>query len=265
DATGRASRCTTCTATWSDGAVVRSQSVHISRSARRFIIKPGGSSTRRVFACRDGVAITPAAGLVLCRLSLPAIDAGRRGPAIDLEPVRLLIGAKCRAREHAGLAVDLVLVHAELGERTLHRLDLRGAQLRVLAPWRFERARVADALAQMADEQHVEIGEIVFLDDVVILEREKGRSVGAVGQEQRRRLVELGRSGLAAICERKSLFEPFAEWARDLGHANGAVHTLRRAHLIGPARAALPTLADELLRGGGKRVRHRFPDILLAV
>jgi cold shock CspA family protein/ribosome-associated translation inhibitor RaiA len=55
------------------------------------------------------------------------------------------------------------------------------------------------------------------------------------------------------------------ERASDLGHANGAVHTLRRVHLISPARAALPTLADELLRCGGKRIRHRFPDILLAV
>src|SRR4029077_912373 len=249
DAPGRASRCTTCTATWSDGAAVRSQSAHISRGARRSTIKPGGCSTRRVFVCRNRAAITPA-DLVLRRLSLHVVEHGGGGPAIDLEPVRLLIRAQGRAREHTRLAVDLVLVEAELGKRTLHRLDLRGAQLRVLAPRRLERTRVADALAQMADEQHVQIRKIVFLDDVVILEREKRRSVSALGQEQRRGLVELGRSGLAAICERKSLLEPFAERASDLGHANGAVHTLRRVHLVSPARSALPTLADELLRCG---------------
>src|SRR5205823_9622504 len=118
DATGRASRCTTCTATWSDGAAARSRSVHTSRGARRFIIKPGGSSTRRVFVCRDRVAITPAAELVLRRLSLHVVEHGGGGPAIDLEPVRLLIGAERRAREHARLAVDLVLVQARSEEHT---------------------------------------------------------------------------------------------------------------------------------------------------
>src|SRR5207248_7709391 len=63
-----------------------------------FIIKPGGSSTRRVFVCRDRVAITPAAELVLRRLSLHVVEHGGGGPAIDLEPVRLLIGAERRAR-----------------------------------------------------------------------------------------------------------------------------------------------------------------------
>src|SRR6516165_7231253 len=37
------------------------------------------------------------------------------------------------------------------------------------------------------------------------------------------------------------------------------------ARTIGPAGAALPALADELLRGGGERIGHRSPDILLAV
>ncbi len=117
----------------------------------------------------------------------------------------------------------------------------------------------------MADEQHVEIGEVVFLDDVIVLEREERRPVGAFRQEQRRRLVEFRRGRFAAIGEHKSLFEPIAERTRDLGDADGAVHALRRAHLIGPAHAALPALAGELLRGGGERIGHRSPDILLAV
>src|SRR5262245_16439044 len=240
DATGRASRCTTCTATWSDGGAARSRSAHKTAAHVASQSNPAGPRPA-------GFCLSPDS--VLRRLSLHVVEHGSGGPAIDLEPVRLLIGAERRAREHARLAVDLVLVEAELGERTLHRLDLRGAQLRVLAPRRLERARVADALAQMADEQHVEIGEIVFLDDVIILEREKRRSIGPLGQEQRCRLIELGRSGLAAIRERISLLEPCAERARDLGHADGAVDALRRVHLVGPARAALPTLADELLRG----------------
>src|SRR5215204_2148776 len=50
--------------------------------------------------------------------------------------------------------VELVLIDTELGERALHRLDLCGAQLLVLAPRSLERARIADAVAQMFDEQH---------------------------------------------------------------------------------------------------------------
>src|SRR5258707_15864413 len=87
------------------------------------------------------------------RPAMHVVEHRRGRPAIDLEPVRLLIGAERRTREHAGLAVDLVLVEAELGEGTLHRLDLGGAQLRILAPWRLEPTRIGDALAQMADEQ----------------------------------------------------------------------------------------------------------------
>src|SRR6516225_7315751 len=58
------------------------------------------------------------------KISHPALATGgglhvgkqRRGrPAIGLEPIGLLIGAQRRAREHAGLAVDLVFVDAELG------------------------------------------------------------------------------------------------------------------------------------------------------
>src|ERR1700694_3565929 len=92
--------------------------------------------------------------------SMPArlhVGEQRRGrPAVGLEAVRLLVGAERRAGAHTGLAVDLVLVDAEPGQGALHGLDLAGAQLRVLAPGRLERARIGDALAQVADEQHVE-------------------------------------------------------------------------------------------------------------
>src|SRR5499433_1219744 len=263
DAIGRACPSTTCTATWSAGAVAQWQSASKPRrTIRRFEIKnPAGSAPagfrlpRSLQWRREFAALL--FELSVFRRSLLHIVEHRRGwPAIDLEPVRLLIGAERRAREHAGLAVDLVLVEAELGQRTLHRLDLRGAQLRVFAPWRLERTRIGDALAQMADEQHVEIGEIVFLDDVIVLKREERRPVGAFRQQQRRRLVEFRRGGFTAIGECKSLFEPIAERTRDLGDADGAVHALRRVHFIGPARAALPALADELLRGGGERIGH---------
>ena len=41
----------------------------------------------------------------------------RRGrPAIELEPVALLIFAERRAREHSGLAVDLVVIIALRGQ-----------------------------------------------------------------------------------------------------------------------------------------------------
>src|SRR2546423_1842107 len=47
-------------------------------------------------------------------LPLHVLEHGPCRPAIDLEPVCLLIGAERRAREHSGLAVDLVLVEPEL-------------------------------------------------------------------------------------------------------------------------------------------------------
>ena len=126
-----------------------------------------------------------------CR-SQPHVLEHRGGrPAIDLEAVGLLIVPERGAREHAGLAVDLVLVEPELGERVLHALDLRALELRVLAPRRLERPRIADAVAQVPDEQHVEIGEIVFLDHEVVVEREERRPVGPFRLQQRRRLAEL--------------------------------------------------------------------------
>src|SRR5262249_8666349 len=145
DAIGRACPSTTCTATWSAGAVARWRSANnrvarsdASTSRTRRGQPPPGFRLPRALPYTTRVRCTPLRASVL-RCSLLHVLEHRRGrPAIDLEPVRLLIGSERRAREHAGLAVDLVLVEAELGERALHRLDLRGAQLRVLAPWRLE-------------------------------------------------------------------------------------------------------------------------------
>src|SRR5438105_7872733 len=99
----------------------------------------------------------------------------------------------------------------------------------------------------MADEQHVQVGEIIFLDDVVVLEGEKGRPVGPLRQQKRRRLGEIGRARLAGIGRHKALLEPFANWPCDLGYSKSAVGPLRSAHLVGPVGTALPAFSRELL------------------
>src|SRR5262245_56296378 len=172
---------------------------------------------------------------------------GRR-PAIDLQAIGLLIGAERRAREHTGLAVDLVLVEADAGERLLHRFDVAGLELRALAPRRLEAARIADALAQMTDEQHIEIGEIIVLDHVVVLEREKGRAIGALWEKERGRRAHLGKRRPASMRRHIAAHEPFAHRLGHFRHTCGAIDVARRAHLIGPAQPALPALADELRR-----------------
>src|SRR5439155_20534597 len=90
-------------------------------------------------------------------------------PAIDLEAGGLLIRSQCRARLHARFAVELVLVEADPRQMTLHGFDIRGAQLRRSRPRGRERLRVHHAVGEMADEQHIEVGEIIFLDDEVVL------------------------------------------------------------------------------------------------
>ena len=49
-------------------------------------------------------------------------DCGR--PAIDLESILLLIVAERRARQHAGVAVDLVVIKAPRGEDLLHAVEI---------------------------------------------------------------------------------------------------------------------------------------------
>src|SRR5438477_848821 len=244
-ATGPPNRSMTIAAVWSAIPASRCRSARATRSNRRRsgYKQPGERASAAGFRMPS---IPPG-------LALHVGEYRRRRPAIDLEAIGLLIGAERGAREHAGLAVDLVLVDAEPNERALHRLDLVGAQLRRLAPGRLERARIADAFAQVADEQHVEIGEIVFLDHVVILQHEEGWSIGALGQQQRCRLAKLRRARPPPVGRRVAALEPFADRQRVLRHPDRAIDAAWCAHLVGPARAALPALADELRRGGGER------------
>src|SRR5947208_6363797 len=89
------------------------------------------------------------------------------GPAVDLEAGGFLIGAERRASLHAGLAVELVLVEPDPGQMLLHRLDVLGAQLRRCRPRCYERQWTSHTVAEVTDEQHIEIGEVIFLDDEV--------------------------------------------------------------------------------------------------
>src|SRR4051812_47217529 len=130
-------------------------------------------------------------------------------PAIERELFRLLIGAEREPRLHPGLAVELVVVEAEGGEALLHLLELRSAQLHHRLPRRLERPRVRDAVGEMADEQHIEVGKIVFLDDKVVVEDQEARAMRAGWQQQRGRLGEIARRRLAAIRERETALEPF--------------------------------------------------------
>ena len=98
-----------------------------------------------------------ARSFVNCRPSIPFTrlhllqHRGSR-PAIDLQPVALLIIAKRRARQHAGLAVDLVMIVAALGQNLLHAIKIAGRQLCDLAPWRLERPRIGDAIRKMTNK-----------------------------------------------------------------------------------------------------------------
>ena len=123
----------------------------------------------------------------------------------------------------------------------------------------------SDAVAQMADEQHVEIGEIVFLDGEIILGGEERRTVEAGRLQQRRGLGALRGRELAAIGRHEAALEPFADRQRVVRNADGAIDIGRRVHLVGPAHTALPALADQLLGRRGERIRHRIPDIGAAV
>src|SRR6476620_2704024 len=186
-------------------------------------------------------------------------------PAVDLEAGGFLIRAERRARLHAGHAVELVLVKADARQVTLHGLDIGRAQLRGGRPWRGERLRACHAVGEMADEQHIQVGEIIFLDDEVVLRGQEGRAVDALDLQQRGRLRLLDRTELLAPHRHKTCAQPFGDRFRHLGHAHGAIDIGGRFHLVGPAHTRLPTLVDELLRSRRERVRHRMPDIDPAV
>src|SRR5580704_1283011 len=121
---------------------------------------PQGKGNR--ISLRRSIASIPATRLHLCQQS------GSR-PAIELQPVALLIFAEGGARQHPGLAVDLVVIIAARGEDALHAVEIGSGKLRDLAPRGCERPRVENAVGQMADKQNIQIGEIVFLDGEVVL------------------------------------------------------------------------------------------------
>src|SRR5262249_9837866 len=130
--TGRASRSSIRTATWSATAV-RASSARRRNVGNRNYQRPGGRS----------------AGVV--GLSIPHPAQHIRGrPAIELEAVRLLESAERKARLHAGLAVDLVLIKPLRREHALHPLEIGGLELHHFLPRRFERAFAADAIGEMA-------------------------------------------------------------------------------------------------------------------
>ena len=83
-----------------------------------------------------------------------------------------------------------------------------------LAPRLRERARAGDAVGEMADEQHIEIGEIVVLQGEVVRRRQERRTVEP-GRHQQRRLDGelLGRGQLAAGRRREAAPHPFADRA----------------------------------------------------
>src|ERR1700687_454534 len=78
-------------------------------------------------------------------------------PAIDLESGRFLIRPECRARLHPRLAVHPVGIETDAREVMLHGLDIGGAQLGRSRPRRREWLRAQHAIAEMPDEQHIQI------------------------------------------------------------------------------------------------------------
>ncbi len=97
---------------------------------------------------------------------------GRR-PAIDMQPIGLLIRAERGAGFHAGLAVDLVAVDAQFRQPLLHAFDVGGFHLHNLAPRCLKWPWIGNPVGHMADEENVQVREIVFLDDEVVLRHEK--------------------------------------------------------------------------------------------
>ena len=113
------------------------------------------------------------------------------GPAIDLEAGGFDRRPAPRASS-SRLAVQLVAIEADAREVALHRLHVGGAQLGRRRPRRRERLRAGHAVAEMADEQHIQIGEIVFLDHEVIFRGQERRAVDPLRLQQRGRLRLLG-------------------------------------------------------------------------
>src|SRR5260221_12954368 len=117
-------------------------------------------------------------------------------PAIDLQSRRFLVRSERRAGLHPGLTVECVLVETDARQVTLHGFDIGGAALGRSRPRRREWLRVQHAVAEVPDEQYVQVGKIIFLDDEVIFGGQKRRAIDALGLQQRCRLRLFGRAEL---------------------------------------------------------------------
>src|SRR6266403_1608099 len=113
-------------------------------------------------------------------------------PTIDLQSRRFLVRPERRAGLHPGLAVEFVLVETDARQVTLHGFDIGGAQLGRSRPRRREWLRVQHAVAEVPDEQYVQVGKIIFLDDEVIFGGQTRRAIYALVLQQRRRLRLFG-------------------------------------------------------------------------
>src|SRR5260221_364765 len=126
------------------------------------VTRLAGSLAATPASAQRGVAAAVSAGPNGGAILLGAVDSrrpGYGGAEIGVETGGLRMGAERRAGLHPRLAVELVLVEPDPRQMTLHRLDVLGAQLRRRRPRRCERQRTSHAVAEMADEQHIQIGE----------------------------------------------------------------------------------------------------------
>ena len=142
-------------------------------------------------------------------------------------------------------------------QMTLHRFDRRRAQLGRGRPRCRKRLRTDHAVGEMADEQDIQIGEIVFLDDEVVLRGQERRTVGCPPAAAARPTAP---ARPRSFCPRTGTNPSRSHCS--IGFVTSGTpsvqSTLRRcAHLVGPAQARLPALVDKLLRGGSQRIRHR--------
>jgi len=116
------------------------------------------------------------------------------------------------------------------------------------------------------DEQYVQVGKIIFLDDEVIFGGPE-----TPGHRCHRAAAAMPAASVrfAPSCCPRTGTKPWRSHSPDrfchFRYADAAIDIRRRAHFISPAHARLPPLVDELLRGGGERVRQRVPDVAAAI
>src|SRR5258706_14588509 len=179
--------------------------------------------------------------------------------------MRFLERADLPARVGADPTVNLVDGEALCAEALLDLLDILVGDLPDALPGALEIAATGDAVRQGADEQRIEIGQVVAPDHLVVLENQKGLAMAACGHHQvglARRF--LGRERPAEGPSHAELL-PFADGA-GMGRAlERAVGAAGETNLVAPGLTPYPTLALQLARGRRQRVGHRLPDVLAPV